>query len=105
MLPFSVMQRVAISLAFLINQLTDSARSAFTHLGLWRKLYDCSIASLHNQPVYPKMCSVDILFSSASNRLIEILKADFSIPSLRIRGKCGAGDGLLKFRNRFLPLH
>ena len=46
-----------------IEPLDDHAyctRSAFTHLGLWRKLYDIFIASLHNQPMYPKMCYINI---------------------------------------------
>ena len=39
----------------------DCDLSAFTHLRLWGKIYDCFIASLHSQPVGPKMCSIDIL--------------------------------------------
>ena len=42
---------------------------------LYERLF---IASLHNQPVYPKMCWIDI--STASNWLAEILKGDFLTP-------------------------
>ena len=44
----------------LLDDRTYCARSVFTRLGLWRKLYDCFIASLHNQEMYPKMSSIDI---------------------------------------------
>ena len=39
---------------------TYCTRSALTYLGLWRKLYDWFIASLHNQQMHPKMCFIDI---------------------------------------------
>ena len=36
-----------------IDDRTYCVRSAFTHPGLWRKLYDCSfVASLHNRQVF-----------------------------------------------------
>ena len=43
---------------------TYCARWAFTHLGLWRKLYlRLFKASFHSQPMYPKWCSIDIFIS------------------------------------------
>ena len=39
---------------------TYCARSAFTHLGALAKAVGLFIASLHNHPIYPKMCLIGI---------------------------------------------
>ena len=42
---------------------TYCARSVFTHLGHWRKMYDCSLHQFTTTqyiPIYPKMFSIDI---------------------------------------------
>ena len=57
---------------------TFCARSAFTHLGLWRKLYDCS---LHHFTTSQSILACALLpFSSTSNRLAGIWNGDFSTP-------------------------
>ena len=47
-----------------LNDRTNSAQSAFTHLGLWRKLYDCSwyhyFGRLQSQKMSHQTCYVDI---------------------------------------------
>ena len=54
----------------LLDDCTFYARSAFTHLGLLRKMYDCSLHQFTTN-----QCVLDgtlLQFSSTSNRLAEI---------------------------------
>ena len=43
-----------------LDDRTYCARSAFTHLGLWRKLYDCSLHHFTTNQFILKMCSIGI---------------------------------------------
>ena len=63
---------------------TYCARSAFTHLGLCRKLFDYS---LHHSTTSQCIVNVVLLkFSSTSNRLAEIRKGPFDQPAWEVRG-------------------
>ena len=72
-------------------------RSAFTHLGLWQKLYDCSLQHF-SQPMGPKMCSIDIWVDlqlvgwNLKGRL-------FTIPSLGSRLSETWGSGISSFNS------
>ena len=70
------------------------AQSVFNHLGLWRKLYDSSgRASLHSQPMCPKMGFVDIVV--ISNRLTAIWERAFSTPTASLwMLEAGGGQGI-----------
>ena len=56
-------------------------RSAHTHLGLW--------PSLHNQPMYPNMCFIDIFINL--QQIGWNMKGDSSTPGLGVRGTWGRG--------------
>ena len=59
------------------------------HLGLWQKLYDCSLHLLHNQPMCPKMC-VRLTFSTASNCMVGWnLKGGLFDSRVGVRGEVG----------------
>ena len=62
----------------LLDDHTYCARCAFTHLGLWRNMYNCS---LHHFTTIQCILKCDLLtFSATSNRLAGIWKGDFSTP-------------------------
>ena len=66
-------------------------RSAFTHLRLWRKLYDCSKHKFRARKCLIKRTL--LTFSSISNRLVGNWKEDFLTPILGIMGDVGVvGD-------------
>ena len=73
-----------------LDDRTYCARSALTHLYAF-------IASLHNQPMYPKMCAIDIFV----NLPIGWLKFDWGTLRppvwgiMRTKGE-GAGDGHIR---------
>ena len=58
--------------------------SAFTHLTLWRKLYDCPRHKFRDRKCLIKHAL--LIFSVIFNRLAAIWKGDFSTPSLWVRG-------------------
>ena len=60
---------------------TYYTRSAFTHLGLRRKMYDCSLHHFITSQCVLLKCAM-LTFSSNSNQLAEILKGDLSNPNL-----------------------
>ena len=63
---------------------THCVQSAFTHLGLWRKLYDCPWHHLRAiKCVIKRILST---FSSIFNSSFAIWKEDFSTPSLEHGG-------------------
>ena len=71
---------------------THYARSAFTHLGLRRKMYDFDCFT--SQPVNWCILKCALLtFSSTSNRLAEIWKGDFWPPGLVLGGSRMSGIG------------
>ena len=55
--------------------LGHNARSAFTHLGLWRKFYDCSSHHFTASQCVLK-CAL-LTFTSTSSRLVVIWKGNF----------------------------
>ena len=71
-----------------LDDYTYCARSAFTHLGLWPKLYDYSMHHFTTSQFILK-CALFSLFtlSSTSNRLTKIWKADFSTPIFGVFGR------------------
>ena len=56
----------------LLDDHTYCAQYAFTHLGALVKAVRLFIRLLYNQPMYPKMCSIDIFVTS--NWLAEIFE-------------------------------
>ena len=63
---------------------TYFARSAFAHLGLWQKLYDCSLHHFTTSQCILKCAPLTL--SSTSNWLAEIWKGNFSTPGLVDKG-------------------
>ena len=65
------------------------ARSAFTHFGLWQKLYNCS------RHLEARKCLIkrDLLtFLQISNCLAAVSKANFQTPQFRGQDGCGDRD-------------
>ena len=76
-----------------LNDRICCARSAFTHLGIWRKLHDCL---WHRVTVSQSVIKCALLtFSSISNRSAAIWKWDFSTPGLRVKGDLGVGNSII----------
>ena len=74
-----------------LDDLTYGAPSALTHLGLRRKLYDCSLHHFTTSKCILK-CAL-LTFSSTSNRFAEIWKGDFSTLGFGVSGDVGVGNG------------
>ena len=69
---------------------TYCVRSALAHVGLSRKLYDCSRHKLRARKCLIRRAL--LTFSSISNLLPAIWKGDFSIPKIWGLGRRGVGD-------------
>ena len=67
-----------------------AGNSAFTHLGLWRKLFDCSLHHFTTST----MCSIDIF--DTSNRFAENWNGDFSTLGFGRRMTGWVGDGPIR---------
>ena len=74
-----------------LNDYTYCAWSAFTHLGLWWKLHNCSLHHFTTSQCILK-CAL-LTFSSISSQLTENFKGTFSTPVWEVRGRRVLGNG------------
>ena len=77
-----------------LDDRTYCGRSAFTHLGLRRKLYDCSLHHFIASQCLLKC--VQLTFSSIASLLAGISKGEFPNPGLEVRGNVGSKNSIAR---------